>query len=243
MKERYARNLSLPGWTLETQQRLAESGVLVVGAGGLGSAALFYLAAAGVGRLAIIEDDRVEITNLQRQVLYGTDDLGKAKADVAARRLRALNPQVEVALHRTRLEADNAARLVNGYDLVLDCTDNLETRRLLNQTCLKLSRPWVHGAVSEYYGHVTTLLPSGPCWHCLFGAETTGNPTPPPAGILGPVAGMIGCLQATEALKYLAGIGRLLVGRLLVWDAVPATWDEFTYTKNPDCPACRSGTG
>ena len=238
MKERYARNLSLPGWTPETQQRLAQAKVLVVGAGGLGSAVLLYLAAAGVGCIGIADGDRVEPSDLQRQIIYDTDDLGKAKADAAARRLRALNPQIEATVHRTRLEAENAVRLIDDCDLVLDCTDNLGARVLLSRTCLQLSRPWVHGAVSEYYGHVTTLLPSGPCWHCLFGTQTAGNPTPP--GILGPVPGTIGCVQAAEALKYLTGIGRLLVGRLLVWDAVPAAWDEFTYTKNPDCPACRT---
>jgi adenylyltransferase/sulfurtransferase len=236
--ERYARNLGLPGWTVETQRRLATAGVLVVGAGGLGSAVLPYLVAAGVGRTGIVEDDTVEITNLQRQVLYDTPDVGTSKAEAAARRLSALNPEVTVTPHRSRLTPENAAGILAAYDLVIDCTDNLATRQLINRTCLELGKPWVHAAVSEYYGHVTTLRPAGPCWHCLSGMDTAAEP--PPSGILGPVAGLIGCLQATEALKYLTGTGRLLVGRLLVWDALRPGWEEFSYRKNPDCAVCRN---
>ncbi|MBE0465713.1 MAG: HesA/MoeB/ThiF family protein [Candidatus Desulforudis sp.] len=239
MTERYARQLNLPHWTPETQQHLAAARVLVVGAGGLGSAVLPYLVAAGIGLTGIVEDDRVDLTNLQRQVLYDTQDIGVPKAEAASRRLAALNPDVEIRSHRTRLEPGNAAAILAGYDLVVDCTDNSAARELLNRTCLNLEKPWIHAAVSEYFGQVTTLLPGGPCWQCLSG---TGAPAdPPPAGILGPVAGLIGSVQATEALKQLTGTGRLLVERLLVWDALLPGWAEFSYRRNPDCWACGRG--
>lgn len=239
MSERYARNFDLPGWTPETQRRLAAGRVLVVGAGGLGSAVLPYLVAAGVGLTGVVDADNVDLANLQRQVLYDTHDLGTPKVDAASRRLLALNPEVEIRVHRTALEPRNATEICGDYDLIVDCTDQPDIRTLLNRTCLELKKPWVHGAVSEYYGHVTTMLPSGPCWSCLFGAKAAENA--PPSGILGPVAGLIGSLQAAEALKYLTGTGRLLVGRLLVWDALRPGCEEFAYGPNPDCPICRSG--
>jgi adenylyltransferase/sulfurtransferase len=240
MPERYARNLELPGWTPEKQQRLTTGRVLVVGAGGLGSAVLPYLVAAGIGCTGIMDADSVDLTNLQRQVLYDTNDIGTPKVEAATRRLRALNPEVEIQGYRVHLEPHNAAEIITDYNLIVDCTDHLKTRKLLNRTCLDLGKPWVHAAVSDYYGHVTTLIPSGPCWYCLFGGETTDT-APSSPGILGPVAGLIGNIQATEVLKYFTGTGRLLVERLLVWDALRPGWEEFSYHRHPDCATCRSG--
>lgn len=173
MPERYARQMELPGWTPEKQERLTSGRVLVVGAGGLGSAVLPYLVAAGIGCAGIVDADSVDLTNLQRQVLYDMNDIGTPKVEAATRRLRALNPDVEIQGYRAHLEPHNAVKIITDYNLIVDCTDHLETRKLLNRTCLDLGKPWVHAAVSEYYGHVTTLLPSGPCWYCLFGGETT----------------------------------------------------------------------
>ncbi|MDQ7789461.1 MAG: HesA/MoeB/ThiF family protein [Clostridia bacterium] len=235
--ERYSRNLILPGWGQETQERLADSTALVVGAGGLGSPVLYYLAAAGVGRIGIVEGDRVDQSNLQRQILYTTGDIGHPKGQAALERLGALNPEIDIRLYPYRLGFGNAAETIADYDIILDCTDNLATRRLLHHTCRKTGKPWVHGAISEYYGHVTTLLPDrGPCWSCLY--EDGDSREPETTGTFGPVAGLIGTIQAGEAVKYLTGLGELLVGRLLIWDALSARFDEMTFPKRPTCPHC-----
>ncbi|KUK40751.1 MAG: UBA/THIF-type NAD/FAD binding protein [Clostridia bacterium 62_21] len=239
MSERYDRNLALPGFGAAGQARLAGARVLVVGAGGLGSPVLYYLAAAGVGSIGIVEGDTVSESNLQRQVLYTTADLGRPKAEAARARLLALNPEIRVEIAHTRLDDETAPALVAGYDIIVDATDNIPARLALNAACTAAGRPWVHGAVSEYTGQVTTFVPGGPCYCCLY-----RSPKPqarPPRGVLGPVPGAIGAIQAAEAVKYLTGLGELLVGRLLVFDFLPARCAIFTYAKDPACPVCGSG--
>ncbi|MDI6907144.1 MAG: HesA/MoeB/ThiF family protein [Thermoanaerobacterales bacterium] len=236
-RERYARQLILPGWGDEAQERLARGRVLVVGAGGLGSPALTYLAAAGVGTLGIVDPDRVEISNLQRQVIYASADLGLLKCRAAARRIKALNPGIAVGEHPLALTAENADELISGYDVVVDCTDSLSVRFVINDACLRLNRPWVHGAISEFYGQATTFIPGrGPCLRCLYPEGDT--PAALPRGVMGPVVGLIGTMQAGEVMKLLTGLGRPLAGRMLVWEALPARFTEFTLRRDPSCPAC-----
>ena len=240
-KRRYARQIILPELGEEGQERLSRSSVLLVGLGGLGSPAALYLAAAGVGRLGLVEFDRVDVSNLQRQILYGSADEGRPKLEVAAERLGALNPDLELTLIAERLGADNAMDLVRGYDLVLDGTDNFPARYAVNDACAISGVPNVHGAVQRFEGQVTVLAhPDGPCYRCLF-------PEPPPpgtvpacadAGVLGVLPGTIGMLQATEALKLLTGIGQPLVGRLLRFDALESRFVEIRIAADPGCPVC-----
>lgn len=238
-QERYARQLILPGWGNEAQERLARGRVLVVGAGGLGSPVLTYLAAAGVGTLGIVDPDRVEISNLQRQVIYTSADLGLLKCRAAARRLKALNPGITVHEHPLAFTAENADELVGEYDVVADCTDSLSVRFVINDTSLRLNRPWVHGAVSEFYGQATTFVPGrGPCLRCLYPGDEI--PSVLPRGVMGPVVGLIGAVQAGEIIKLLTGLGRPLTGRLLIWEALPARFTEFALRRDPSCPACGS---
>ena len=241
MRERYSRQIVLPELGEEGQQRLARSSVLLVGLGGLGSPAALYLAAAGVGRLGLVEFDQVDVSNLQRQILYDTADQGRLKLDAAAERLKALNPHLELVSVAERFVADNALDLVRGYDLVLDGTDNFPARYAVNDACVIAGVPNVHGAVQGFEGQVTVLAhPDGPCYRCLF-------PEPPPpgtlpgcadAGVLGVLPGTIGLLQATETLKLLAGIGEPLVGRLLHFDALASRFVEVRIAADPDCPVC-----
>lgn len=238
MSERYDRNIALPGFGPAGQARLARARVLVVGAGGLGSAALYYLAAAGIGTIGIVEGDIVGESNLQRQILYTTRDLGRPKAAAAQERLVALNPEIRVEVAGSRLDDRTAAHLVAGYDVIVDATDNVPARLALNAACVAAGKPWVHGAVSEFTGQVTTFVPGGPCYRCLY-----RRPLPhaaPPRGVLGPVPGTIGAAQAAEVIKYLAGLGEPLVGRLLVYEFLPARCSVFTYGKDPACPVCGS---
>jgi adenylyltransferase/sulfurtransferase len=218
---RYQRHLSLPGFGPAAQERLRSGKVLVIGAGGLGCPALLYLAAAGVGRIIIVDPDRVEVSNLQRQVLYETSDQGAGKAEAAARRLRSLNPLIRIDPLPVRFERANALDLVGSCDLVVDGSDNFPTRYLVNDACAIAGKPFVYGAIQGFDGHVSVFnLRGGPTYRCLF-------PEPPPpgtvpncaeAGVLGAVAGLIGTAQACEAIKVLAGIGEPLSGRLLVWN-------------------------
>jgi adenylyltransferase/sulfurtransferase len=220
---RYQRHLSLPGFGPAAQERLKAASVLVVGAGGLGCPALLYLAAAGVGRICVVDPDRVDTSNLQRQVLYGSGDVGTNKAESAAHKLRSLNPLVRVDPRPVRLDRSNALALVESCDLVLDASDNFPTRYLVNDACAIAGRPFVYGAIQGFEGHVSVFnWRGGPTYRCLF-------PEPPPpgsvpscaeAGVLGAVTGLIGCAQACEAIKVLGGVGEPLSGRLLIWDAL-----------------------
>lgn len=243
-RERYARHLLLPGVGAEGQQRLAAARVLVVGAGGLGSPVLTYLAAAGVGTLGIVDDDAVDLSNLQRQVVHATGDLGRPKVDSAGDRVAAVNPWVRVERHALRLRADTAAELVRSYDVIVDATDNFPTRYLLSDACVLVGRPLVWGAVARFDGQVSVWWPGrGPCYRCVFPRPPAPGAVPSCAegGVLGVLPGVIGTLQATEVLKILLGLGEPLVGRMLVYDALAARVGEVRIGANPACPACAPG--
>jgi adenylyltransferase/sulfurtransferase len=227
----------------EGQGRLLESSVLVVGAGGLGSPAIQYLAAAGVGTLGIVDDDAVERSNLQRQIVHGDDDVGRPKVESAADFVARLNPDVDVETHETRLSATNVADLLDGYDLVLDASDNFPTRYLLNDYCTLEAVPLSHGAIYRFEGQVTTFPNDdggGPCYRCLFPEAPEPGTVPDCAttGVLGVLPGTVGCIQATEAVKYLLGTGDLLDGRLLLYDAMGMTFETVDVRQNPSCPVC-----
>jgi molybdopterin/thiamine biosynthesis adenylyltransferase/rhodanese-related sulfurtransferase len=239
--ERYGRHLVLPEVGREGQQRLKEASVVVVGVGGLGTPVALYLAAAGIGTLGIVDDDRVEISNLQRQILYGEADVGRAKTEVARERLRHLNPHVEVIPHELRLNRDNALDVLEPYDIVVDGSDNFPTRYLLNDAAVLLGKPDVYGAIHRFEGQVGIFdARSGACYRCLF-----DEPPPPElapscaeAGVLGVLPGIVGSLQASETIKSILGIGRSLRSRLIVLDALEMRVREVEVPKNPDCPVC-----
>jgi sulfur-carrier protein adenylyltransferase/sulfurtransferase len=243
-KHRYSRHLLMPEVGAEGQARLLDSKVLLIGAGGLGSPAMLYLAAAGVGTIGIVDFDVVDISNLQRQIVHTSDRVGQKKTDSATQTIRALNPEIRVEAHEEMLTADNVERLIAGYDLILDGTDTFETRYTLNDAAVRARIPVVHASVFRFEGQLTVFRPfEGPCYRCLY-------PTPPPpelapgcsvAGVLGVVPGTMGILQATEALKLLLGIGDPLVGRLLIYDALDATFQELKLRRDPACPACGAG--
>ncbi len=243
-RRRYARHLDLPGFGAHAQERLRSGRVLVVGCGGLGSPALYYLAAAGVGLLGLVDSDLVEISNLQRQILHSTPDIGRPKIDSAVARLRALNPHVRLSPHPIRLDAHNARDLFAPYDIILDCTDNFASKYLISDTCVAMKKPFVHAGLSGFCGQLLTVLPGKTaCLRCLF-------PVPPPisvpesaptAGPLGAVPGVIGSLQALEALKFLAGVGALLTDTLLTFDGLEAEFKPLHAQRDPACPACGAG--
>ncbi len=241
---RYARQICLPEVGPEGQARLARARLLVVGAGGLGSPLLLYLAAAGVGTLGVVDNDAVELSNLQRQIAHGTDDLGRLKVESAAAAARRINPEVTIEAHCTRLGPDNAAALVGAYDLVCDGTDNFATRFLVADACVAARRTLVSAAVLRFEGQLATFKPHAgpdlPCYRCLY-------PAPPPpdlvpscseAGVLGAVTGVMGTLQATEVLKELLGIGESLAGRLLIWDALATRFRTIRLKRDPACACC-----
>ena len=235
---RYSRHLLIPEVGLAGQEKLARARVLVVGAGGLGAPVLQYLAAAGVGRLGIVDDDTVDVTNLQRQVIYAMSDVGQPKARAAADRVAALNPQVAVDAFAIRLDADNARQLVRPYDAVVDATDTFEARYLINDACRLEGRPDVYGSIFRFDGHVSVFAPGGPCYRCLFPvAPPAGSvPTCAEGGVLGVLAGMVGTWQAAEVLKLILGIGETLAGRLLLVDSLGARVREFALDVDPACP-------
>jgi molybdopterin/thiamine biosynthesis adenylyltransferase/rhodanese-related sulfurtransferase len=238
---RYSRHLLIPEVGLAGQEKLAASRVLVVGAGGLGSPILAYLAAAGVGRIGLADDDVVDVTNLQRQILYTTQDVGKPKAATAAERLHALNPQIAIDALGVRVEAANVRELVRLYDVVVDGTDTFGSRYLINDACLLEGKPVVYGSIFRFDGQVSIFgAPGGPCYRCLY-------PEPPPdemvpncaeGGVLGVLAGMVGTWQASETLKLILGIGTPLIGRLALIDALDARVREVRIARDPACPLC-----
>jgi sulfur-carrier protein adenylyltransferase/sulfurtransferase len=239
---RYSRHLLIPEVGAEGQRRLLDARILLIGAGGLGSPAALYLAAAGVGTLGIVDDDAVDETNLQRQVLHSTAALGEPKTESGARRLRELNPDVDVVPYRERLSAENIDRILDqGWDVVVDGADNFPTRYLVNDASVWHDVPVVHGSIYRFEGQVTVFDPgTGPCYRCLF-------PQPPPpelapscaeGGVLGVLPGVIGSMQASEALKLVLGAGEPLVGRLLLFDALAASFTEVAVRRDPECPVC-----
>ena len=239
--ERYARHVLLPQVGMYGQRRLRNARVLVVGAGGLGSPALMYLAAAGVGTIGVADADLVELSNLQRQVVHGTGDVGRLKSASAAERLASVNPLVQVVRHDVLIDAGNALEIIADYDLVVDGTDNFQTRYLLNDACVLLGKPDVWGSIYRFDGQTSVWWARyGPCYRCVF-------PEPPPpglvpscaeGGVLGVLCAAIGSIQAAEAVKLIVGIGDPLVGRLMVHDALRQSWDVLTVLKNPDCAVC-----
>ena len=239
---RYARHLILDEVGEEGQARLLAARVVVIGAGGLGAPVSLYLAAAGVGTLVLVDDDEVDLTNLQRQVVHMTDAVGRAKVDSAAETLARVNPGIRVEKVTERLTEANAAAIVAGADAVVDGSDNFATRYALNDACRTAGVPLVAGALSRFEGQLTTILPGAdqPCYRCLFPQAPDPELTPrcEEAGILGAVAGVIGTMQATETLKLLLGLGTPLAGRLVLWDALEMSVQEIRYRRRPDCPIC-----
>jgi molybdopterin/thiamine biosynthesis adenylyltransferase/rhodanese-related sulfurtransferase len=240
--QRYSRHLLMPEVTSEGQRRLKAARILSIGAGGLGSPAALYLAAVGVGTIGIVDFDDVDLSNLQRQILHGTKDIGRSKLESARDRLRDINPEIEIKLHECRLSSENASQLVAQYDLVVDGSDNFPTRYLSNDVCVFARKPNVYGSVFRFEGQTTVFAPhlGGPCYRCLF-------PEPPPpdsvpncaqAGVLGVLPGIIGMLQAIETIKLIVGIGESLVGRLLHFDALKVKFRELNLRRDPECPVC-----
>jgi adenylyltransferase/sulfurtransferase len=238
---RYARHVILPDVGIDGQRRLKAARVLCVGAGGLGSPAAMYLAAAGVGTLGIVDFDVVDVSNLQRQILHDTADTGRPKVESARARLKAINPNVSVETHQTRLASANALEILERYDVVLDGADNFPTRYLVNDACVLLGKPNAFGAIFRFEGQASVFgAKNGPCYRCIY-------PEPPPpglvpscaeAGVFGVLPGIVGTIQATEAIKLILGVGESLVGRLLVYDAMRMTFRELKVPKDPDCPVC-----
>jgi adenylyltransferase/sulfurtransferase len=238
---RYSRHLILPDIGLAGQERLKAARVLLVGAGGLGSPAALYLAAAGVGTIGLVDWDVVDVTNLQRQILHGTSDVGRSKLDSARARLLDLNPHVQVETFNVRLTSDNALDIVRGFDVVVDGSDNVPTRYLVNDACVLLGKPNVYGSIFRFDGQASVFdARVGPCYRCLF-----ADPPPPDlvpscaeGGVLGVLPGIIGSIQALETIKLIVGLGETLVGRLLLCDARKLQFRELALTKDPDCPVC-----
>jgi molybdopterin/thiamine biosynthesis adenylyltransferase/rhodanese-related sulfurtransferase len=239
---RYSRHLLLPELKAEGQRRLKAARVLCIGAGGLGSPAALYLAAAGVGTIGLVDFDRVDISNLQRQVLYGTNDIGRQKLEAASERIHDTNPNVEIVAHECRFTSENAQEVIAPYDVIIDGSDNFPTRYLSNDVCVFARKPNIYGSVFRFEGQASLFAPhlGGPCYRCLF-------PEPPPpgaapscaeAGVLGVLPGIIGLVQATEALKLILGLGETLVGRLMHFDALKMKFREFKLRCDPECPVC-----
>jgi len=238
---RYSRHLIIPDVGMTGQKRLKNAKVLCVGAGGLGSPALLYLAAAGVGTLGIVDFDVVDESNLQRQIIHGQSDVGRPKAESARDSIREINPNVTVIVHEERLDSDNAMQIFSGYDLIVDGTDNFATRYLVNDACVLLGKPYVWGSIYRFDGQASVFWAEhGPCYRCLY-------PEPPPpgmvpscaeGGVLGVLCGSIGSIQVTEAIKIITGIGEPLVGRLMIYDALEMTYRSVKVRKDPECPVC-----
>jgi len=237
---RYQRHLSLQEIGVAGQEKLKAAHVLVVGAGGLGSPATLYLAAAGVGTLGVVDCDRVEVSNLQRQILFDSASVSRPKAEAARARLAALNPEIHVVAHAVELRAANVREIVRAYDVVLDGTDRLTTRYLVNDACVLERKPLVAAAIHRFEGQAMTYVPGrGPCYRCLFADAIEGMvPNCAEAGVLGVLPGVMGAIQATEAIKLITGVGTPLIGRLLAYDALDMRTDEFSFQRRTDCAVC-----
>lgn len=238
---RYSRHLIMPEVGVDGQEKLLNARVLIIGAGGLGSPLCIYLAAAGIGKIGIVDFDNVDVTNLQRQIIYRVDDVGKSKAETAKERVQALNPQTEVEVYKERISRENALRILGGYDIVIDGTDNFPTRYLTNDACVFLKKPNIYGSIFRFEGQATVFKPyEGPCYRCLY-------PEPPPpgmvpscaeGGVLGILPGTIAMIQATEAIKLILGKGTPLVGRLILYNAMEMKFREVKLKRDKNCPVC-----
>ena len=239
---RYSRHLLLEGFGEEAQERLLKSHALVVGAGGLGAAALLYLASSGVGRITVVDGDRVELTNLQRQVIHRTASIGEPKATSAARTLAEINPDVRIDAHVERADEARLHELARVCDIALDCSDNFATRHALNRACVAARKPLVSGAAIRFDGQIAVFdqrSDNAPCYHCLFAEDSdAGEERCATLGIFAPLAGLVGTLQALEAVKLLSGIGEPLAGRLLLFEALESRWHEVRFARDPACAVC-----
>ena len=241
---RYSRQILLQQVDIEGQLKLKNSRVLIVGVGGLGSPVALYLAAAGVGELHLADFDSVDLTNLQRQIIHDSASIGQSKVDSAMQRLAAINPQIKLVAHRSALDADTLADAVSQVDLVLDCCDNFGTREAVNVACVAARKPLVSGAAIRLEGQLSVFdsrQPASPCYHCLYGHGSEDELTCSEAGVVGPLVGLVGSLQALEALKLLAGFGEPLVGRLLLIDALGTRFRELRVKRDPACSVCGTG--
>ncbi len=240
--KRYSRHLILPEVGLAGQKKICQTSVLCIGAGGLGSPIAMYLAAAGIGRIGIVDFDVVDFSNLQRQIIHGTEDVGRPKAESARDTIKSINPTCEVVIHNTRLSSENAMEIIAKYDIVVDGTDNFPTRYLTNDACVLLKKPNIYGSIFRFEGQASVFAPhlGGPCYRCLY-------PEPPPpgmvpscaeGGVLGVLPGIVGCIQATEILKLAIGKGTSLVGRLVLFNALDMKFRELKLRRDPECPIC-----
>lgn len=238
--ERYDRNLRLKNYSTGDQERLLRSKVLVIGTGGLGSPILLYLAANGIGNITILDSDKVELSNLQRQVIHDSESIGKSKAETAKKKIERLNPEVKVTAIDGRFDASNARRLISYCDMVVDASDNFATKFLVNDACVLEKKPFSIGSVLEFHGQVSTFIPGkGPCFRCLFKQPPDGAiPTTAEVGVLGTVPGIIGIVQATEVIKVMLGKGVNLSGKLLLMDALEWDFQLIRFEKSKNCPAC-----
>ncbi|MDD4872246.1 MAG: HesA/MoeB/ThiF family protein [Kiritimatiellae bacterium] len=237
--ERYSRHISLPEIGLKGQRKLMSAKVLVIGAGGLGSPACLYLAAAGVGTIGIVDDDRVDLSNLQRQIVHSTSDVGHNKTYSASRKLKALNPGVNIRKYNQRLNVSNSVKIIRDYDFVIDATDNFESKFLIADICHKTGTPYSHGGVFRFIGQTITVIPGKTaCYRCIFEQPPKETDSSFPQGPLGTVPGVIGTIQATEAIKHILGIGNLLTNRMLVYDALEMSFRIINTKQNQFCPLC-----
>lgn len=241
-KERYARHIALSEVGEEGQKKLLQGRVLIIGAGGLGSPAAMYLAAAGAGTLGIVDADTVDLSNLQRQIAHGTEDIGAAKVESMRETINKLNPDIEVRTHQVFVGEDNIMELLAEYDFVIDATDNFTAKFLINDACVKARKPFCHGGILHFQGQLMTYVPGkGPCYRCVFRNPPPEGSVPDckQVGVIGAMAGVIGSLQAMEAVKYLLGVGELLTGKLLTYDALNMEFRTVKLPQHvPDCPAC-----
>ena len=239
--DRYSRHIILKEIGLRGQKKLINTKVLIIGAGGLGSPAAMYLTAAGVGTIGIADSDEVDLSNLQRQILHSTKDVGKSKVDSARETLEDLNPNVHVITHHLFVCSENIMELISDYDFIIDGTDNFAAKFLINDACVLAGKPYCYGGIIRFHGQLMTYVPGkGPCYRCVFKQPPPRDsvPTCRQAGVIGAMAGVIGCMQALEAIKYITGIGDLLTGRLLVFDAMDMEAQIILLSENDDCPVC-----
>lgn len=238
--ERYSRHIILQNVGMEGQQKILDGKVLIIGAGGLGAPAALYLAAAGVGTIGIVDGDVVDMSNLQRQVIHFTPDVGKPKVISAKEKIEKINPDVKVVTYQERVFASNIAGIIKDYDFVLDGTDNFPAKFLINDACVLGKKPFSHGGILRFAGQTMTYVPGGACYRCLFENPPPKNavPTCSQAGVLGAIAGMLGTIQTAEVLKFLIGEGELLTNKLLVFDALNMHFRTIDVKKNPECPVC-----